>query len=172
MIRHSLAGAFLSLALFAVPALAQQPLTPEHLKAAREVVISSGLSQSIESLYSEFVANVRESLATRPELKKDMEEVLTALKAEADLRRDEMIDSSSRIFASKMPEADLKEVMAFFSSPVGQRYNANRAQALEEVYTLLQPWTVATSNRLFDLFNAERRKRGHRLCADKRCLLI
>jgi uncharacterized protein len=163
MIRHSLAGALVSLALFAMPALAQQAPTPEHLKAAREVVISSGLSQSIESLYAEFVAGVRQNLATRPELKKDMEEVLTALKAEADLRRDEMVDSSARIFANKMTEADLKEVAAFFSSPVGQRYNSYRTQALDEIFALLQPWSTATSNRLFDLFNAEMRKRGHQL---------
>lgn len=163
MIRHSLAGALLSLALFAMPALAQQGPTPEHIKAAREVVVSSGLSQSIESLYSEFVAGVRQTYATRPELKKDMEEVLTALKAEADLRRDEMVDSSARIFATKMTEADLKEVAAFFSSPVGQRYNSFRAQALDEIFALLQPWSTATSNRLFDLFQAEMRKRGHQL---------
>jgi uncharacterized protein len=163
MIRHSLAGALLSLALFAVPASAQPALTPDHLKAAREVVVLSGLSQSIETLYAEFVGNVRASLATRPELKKDMEEVLTALKAEADLRRDEMLDSSSRIFASKMTEADLKEVVAFFNSPVGLRYSSNRTRALEEIYAVLEPWSTATSNRLFDLFQAEMRKRGHQL---------
>lgn len=163
MIRHSLAGALLSLALFAVPALAQQAPTPEHIKAAREVVVSSGLSQSIESIYGEFVAGIRQTYATRPEIKKDMEEVLTALKAESDLRRDEMVDSSARIFASKMTEADLKEVAAFFSSPVGQRYNSYRAQALDEIFALLQPWSTATSNRLFDLFNTEMRKRGHQL---------
>ena len=94
---------------------------------------------------------------------KDMEEVLTALKAEADLRRDEMLDSSSRIFASKMTEADLKEVVAFFNSPVGLRYSSNRTRALEEIYAVLEPWSTATSNRLFDLFQAEMRKRGHQL---------
>ena len=163
MIRHSLAGALLSLALFAMPALAQQGPTPEHIKAAREVVVSSGLSQSIDSIYGEFIAGVRETYATRPEIKKDMEEVLTALKAESDLRRDEMVDSSARIFANKMTEADLKEIAAFFNSPVGQRYNSYRTQALDEIFALMQPWSTATSNRLFDLFRAEMRKRGHQL---------
>lgn len=164
MIRHSLAGALLSLALFALPAFAQQAPTPEHLKAAREVVVASGLSQSFESIYGEFVGGVRQNIgSTRPELKKDMEEVLTALKAEADLRRDEIIDSSARIFASKMSEADLKEVAAFFNSPVGQRYNSYRPQVIDEIFTLLQPWSTATSNRLYDLFQAEMRKRGHQL---------
>lgn len=164
MIRHSLAGAFVSLALFMVPALAQQAPTPEHLKAAREVVVSSGLSQSFDSIYAEFVAGVRQNIgSTRPEMKKDMDEVLTALKAEADLRRDEIVDSSARIFASKMTEADLKDVAAFFNSPVGQRYNSYRPQVLDEIFAVLQPWSTATSNRLYDLFQAEMRKRGHQL---------
>jgi hypothetical protein len=164
MIRHALAGALLSLALFAAPALAQQSPTPEHLKAAREVVISSGLSQSFDSIYTEFVAGVRQNIgSTRPELKKDMDEVLSQLRAEADARRDEIVDTSARVFASKMSEADLKEVAAFFNSPVGQRYNSYRPQVIDEIFTLLQPWSTATSNRLYDLFNAEMRKRGHQL---------
>ena len=163
MIRHSLAGALLSLALFAAPALAQQAAPPEHLKAAREVVISSGLSQSFD-IYTEFASRIRQTVGdTRPEMKKDMEEILTALKAEADLRRDEIVDTSARAFASKMTEADLKEIAAFFSSPVGQRYNSYRPQVIDDIYPVLQTWTVATSNRLFDLFQAEMRKRGHQL---------
>lgn len=163
MIRHSLAGALLSLALFAVPALAQQAPTPEHIKAAREVVMASGLSQTIESIYGEFVGGIRQTYATRPELKKDMEEVLTALKAESDLRRDEMVDSSARIFANKMTEADLKEITGFFKSPVGQRYTSLRTEAMKDIIPLLQPWSVQTSNYLFDRFSQEMRKRGHTL---------
>jgi hypothetical protein len=36
----------------------------------------------------------------------------------------EIIASAAYIFAKRMSEADLKEVAAFFRSPVGQRYNA------------------------------------------------
>lgn len=164
MIRYGLAAALLSLSLFAAPAQAQQAPGAEHLKAAREVVISSGLSGSFDSIYVEFVAGIRQSLgATRPELKKDMEEVLASLKSEAEARREEIVDTSARVFASKMTEADLKEVAAFFNSPVGQRYNAYRPQVIDEIFALLQPWSTATSNRLYDLFAAEMRKRGHQL---------
>lgn len=164
-IRHSLAGAFLSLAMLAVmPAMAQPAPTADHIKAAREVVVSSGLSQSFDSIYGEFLAGVRQSVGTtRPELKKDMEEVLASLKTDAEAKREEIVDTSARIFASKMTEADLKEVAGFFSSPVGQRYNAFRPQIIDEIFTQLQPWSVATSNFLFDRFNAEMRKRGHNL---------
>ena len=164
MIRHSLAGAILSLALFAAPASAQQGPSPEHLKAAREVVVSSGLAQSFDSIYTEFVAGVRQSVGTtRPELKKDIEDVLASLKDDAEAKRGEIVDTSARAFAGKMTEADLKEVAAFFNSPVGQRYNSYRPQVIDEIFTLLQPWSTATSNRLYDLFQAEMRKRGHQL---------
>lgn len=164
MIRHSLAGAILSLALFAAPALAQQGPGPEHLKAARDVVVSSGLAQSFDSIYTEFVAGVRQSVGTtRPELKKDLDEVLASLKDDAEAKRNEIVDTSARAFAGKMTEADLKEVAAFFNSAVGQRYNSFRPEVIDEIYTLLQPWSVATSNLLYDRFYAEMRKRGHQL---------
>ncbi len=62
-----------------------------------------------------------------------------------------------------MSEADLKEVAAFFRSTVGQRYNAMRPGAIDEIFALLQPWSVQTSNFLFDRFSEEMRKRGHKL---------
>ncbi len=180
MIRHHLAGAAVGLALvLAVPALAQAPaatpapalapapastMTPAHLQAARDVVVTSGISQSFESIYGEFRERVRQIVGTtRPELQKDLNEVLDSLKPEADAKRDEITTVAAEIFARKMTEADLKEVAAFFKSPVGQRYNAFRPQAIDEIFTALQPWSLETSNFLFDRFSQEMRKRGHQL---------
>jgi hypothetical protein len=176
MIRHHLAGAAVGLALvFAAPALAQAPaatpapaptsaVTPAHLEAARDVVITSGISQSFESIYGEFRERVRQIVGTtRPEIQKDLNEVLDSLKPEADKKRDEITTVAAEIFARKMTEADLKEVAAFFKSPVGQRYNAFRPQAIDEIFTALQPWSLQTSNFLFDRFSQEMRKRGHQL---------
>lgn len=177
MIRHHLAGVAVGLALvFAAPAQAQAPatpapaapasaaLTPSHLQAARDVVTASGIAQSFDSIYTEFRERVRQIVGTtRPEIQKDLNEVLDGLKAEADKKREEITGTAAEIFAKKMTEADLKEVAAFFKSPVGQRYNAFRPQAIEEIFVVLQPWSLQTSNFLFDRFSQEMRKRGHQL---------
>jgi hypothetical protein len=166
MIRLSLASAVLGLALIcAAPTFAQGTApTPGHLQAAREVVELTGVSQNIDNIFREFEENTRQMVgATRPEMVKDMNEVVAALKPEAQRRADEMTTSAVSIFAGKMTEADLKDVAAFFKSPVGQRYNSLRPQALEEIYQLMQPWAVQTSNFLFDRFSQEMRKRGHTL---------
>jgi len=166
MIRHHLAYAALSLALLCgAPAFAQTPaLSPSHLQAAREIVDLTGVSQNIDGIYTEFADNTKQMVgATRPEMIKDVNEVLLALKAEADKRSEEVTKTAVEIFARKMTEADLKDVLAFFKSPVGQRYSALRPQAMEEIYKVLQPWSVQTSNYLFDRFSQEMRKRGHQL---------
>ncbi|SEG65153.1 DUF2059 domain-containing protein [Bosea lathyri] len=166
MIRHHLAYAALSLALLCgAPAFAQTPaLSPSHLQVAREIVDLTGVSQNIDGIYAEFADNTKQMVGTtRPEMVKDVNEVLLALKPEADKRSEEVTKTAVEIFARKMTEADLKEVLAFFKSPVGQRYSALRPQAMEEIYKVLQPWSVQTSNYLFDRFSQEMRKRGHQL---------
>lgn len=178
MIRHHLAGAAIGLALvFAIPAQAQllnqppaqaptpQPDIPQsHLLAARDVLMLTGVSDSFESIYGEFQKSVRQMvLTTRPELQKDTDEVIAALKVDAEKKREDIIASAAFIFAKYMSEADLKEVANFFRSPVGQRYSAARPKALDEIFALLQPWSVNTSNFLFDRFSEEMRKRGHQL---------
>ncbi len=164
MIRLSLTGAALSLALLcAVPAFAQSAATPSHLQVAREVVELTGVSQNIDNIFREFESAARDLIVTRPEAAKDMTEVIAGLKPEAQKRGEEMVKAATEIFAAKMSEADLKDVVTFLKSPVGQRYTTLRPQAMEELFKLLQPWSVQTSNYLFDRFSQEMRKRGHTL---------
>ncbi len=165
MIRHSLASAFLGLALIcAAPAFAQAPtLTPSHLQAARDVMDLTGVTQNITNIYNEFEDSAKQLVATRPEATNDMKAIVAELKPEADKRADEMSRTAAAVFASKMTEADLKEVVAFFKSPVGQRYTSLRTEAMKDIFPLLQPWSVQTSNYLFDRFSQEMRKRGHTL---------
>lgn len=163
MIRHLLVSLALGLSLLgAAPAFAQAPtLTPSHLQAAREVMDLTGVSQNITNIYREFEESAKALVATRPEMAKDTDAVLAELKAEAGKRADEMIKTAAEVFATKMTEADLKDVAGFFKSPVGQRYTSLRSEAMQAIFPVLQAWSVQTSNYLFDRFSQEMRKRGH-----------
>lgn len=165
MIRRSLASACLGLSLLcAAPAFAQAPApTPSHLQAAREIMDLTGVTSSIESIYKQFEDNTQQLLTTRPEAAKDAKAVIEELRPEAAKRSNEMIRNAAEIFAKKLTEADLKEATVFFKSPVGQRYLKLRSDAMNEVFDLMQPWSVQTSNYLFDRFSQEMRKRGHQL---------
>lgn len=165
MVRHSLASAFLGLALLcAAPVFAQAPATtPSHLQAAREVMDLTGVTQSITGIYKEFEDNAPSLITTRPELKKDVDAIVAELKPEADKRAEEMAKLTAEAFARKMSEADLKGVADFFKSPLGQTYSKMRVEAMNDIVPVLQPWSVQTSNYLFDRLAQEMRKRGHTL---------
>lgn len=164
MVAGSLMGALVGPLALSVPVMAQQAPSAEHVRVARDVVVASGISASFEGIYNEFKDRVRQSIGTtRPEIAKDLTEVLDGLKGEADKRRDEMIDSSARIFARRMSEADLTAIAAFFNSEVGKRYNATRPLAINDIFTELQPWSIRTSDALFKIMSDEMRKRGHNL---------
>lgn len=172
MLRLRFPGAALVLALAtaAVPVCAQTPapaaarpaLAASHLQAAREVVVVSGISGSFEGLYPEFRARMRQSLtATRPELKTDLETAIDSIKGVADKAVEDMVMSSARSFADKMSEAELKDVAVFFNSPVGKRFNSVRPLVIDEIFNLLQPWSLQTSDALFTALRAEMKKKGH-----------
>lgn len=163
MIRHILASLALGLSLLAAaPAFAQAPaLTASQLQAARDVMDLTGVTQNITNIYAEFDASVKSLVGTRPEMAKDTDAVLVELKAEANKRADEMLRTAAEVFATKMTEADLKEVASFFKSAVGQRYTSMRGEAMQSIFPVLQAWSVQTSNYLFDRFSQEMRKRGH-----------
>jgi len=168
MLRRHLATLAFGLALaLGAPALAQTAtpaLTASHLQAARDLIDVTGVTGSLEGIYTEFSDRTRQIVGvTRPEMIKDMNEVIVSLKGEADKKLAEINTTAVEIFARKMPEADIKEVVAFFKSPVGQRYNAARPLAIEELYNKLEAWSVETSNFLFDRFTQEMRKRGHQM---------
>jgi hypothetical protein len=170
--RRHLAGLAVGVALaLSSPVLAQTAapaaapaLAPSHLQAARELIDLTGVTSSLDGIYKEFGERTRQIVGvTRPEMIKDMNEVIAALKPEADKKDAEITAQAAEIFARKMPEADLKEVLSFFKSPVGKRYNEARPQAIEELYAKLEVWSLQTSNYLFDRFMLEMRKRGHQM---------
>lgn len=165
MIRHTLASLCLGLSLFcAAPAFAQVAApTPSHLQAARDIMDMTGVTQSFEGIFKQFDDSAQQLLTTRPEAVKDARAILDELRPEAAKRSDEAIKNATEIFARKMTESDLKDSVAFFKSPVGQRYLKLRTEAMTEIFDMMQPWSVQTSNYLFDRFSQEMRKRGHQL---------
>ncbi len=93
------------------PAQAQQsaPKTPAHLEAARVVVVASGISRSFDAMIPGFVQQVRRVTVTRPDLAKDLEEVIAKVSPEFEKTKQELIEAAARVYAERLSEAELKE---------------------------------------------------------------
>ncbi|RUP18688.1 DUF2059 domain-containing protein [Methylobacterium sp.] len=137
--------------------------TPAHLALAREVMLSSGIARSFDSVLPAFADQIRKQTVTRPELSKDLEEVLASLQPEMELQKQRMIDIAARTYASKFSEAELKEIATFFRSPAGKHYVEAQPQLLDEMVQEMQDWTQDVSEYVMVRVRAEMGKRGHQM---------
>ncbi|AIQ90820.1 MULTISPECIES: DUF2059 domain-containing protein [Methylobacterium] len=142
---------------------AASTFSPSHLALAREVMLSSGIARSFDSVLPAFADQIRKQTVTRPELSKDLEEVLASLQPEMELQKQRMIDIAARTYASKFSEAELKEIATFFRSPAGKHYVEAQPQLLDEMVQEMQDWTQDVSEYVMVRVRAEMGKRGHQM---------
>ena len=137
--------------------------TANHLALAREVMLSSGIARSFDSIIPSFADQIRKQAVTRPELQKDLDEVLVALQPEMELQKQRMIDIAARTYAAKFSESELNDIATFFRSPAGKRYVEMQPALLDEMVRAMQGWTEEVSEYIMVRVRAEMGKRGHNL---------
>ncbi|MCJ2034063.1 DUF2059 domain-containing protein [Methylobacterium sp. J-068] len=145
------------------PAAQSPAYTANHLALAREVMLSSGIARSFDSIIPAFSDRIRQNAVTRPELTKDLDAVLAGLEPELELQKQSMIDIAARIYASRLSEAELTEIAAFFRSPAGKRYVETQPQVLDDIVGAMQNWTQEVSEYVMVRVRAEMAKKGHQL---------
>jgi hypothetical protein len=147
-------------AAVAQPASQPQP-SPAQVAAARDVAISSGMTRSFDSILPQFSEAMRKQAVSRPEITKDLEDVLAKLQPELELQKQVMINNAARILAQSLSEAELKDIAKFFQSPAGKRYVQTQPQVLDEIVRTMQTWTESVSEYVMVRVRAEMNKRGH-----------
>jgi hypothetical protein len=100
---------------------------------------------------------------TRPELAKDIEDALKAVEAQIPTLHDDGVSAAARFLAARLTEPELKEINAFLSSPVGQKYVGTLPEFMEQVVPFLEIWNQEVAQKLTGLFQQEMAKRGHKL---------
>ncbi len=162
-------GLAVTLVLPAGPALAQAASTQAtaaqpsaaQLALARDLVTVSGMGRSFDPMVPTLVEQLKQSLVTRPEVTKDLNEVLQGMQPELEQQRQVMLNSAARIYATALSEAELKEVTAFFKSPAGTRYVATQPAVLDELVREMQNWSQSVAEYLMVRVRVEMGKRGH-----------
>ncbi len=145
-----------------VPTLPTPEPPAPQLAAARDLVIASGMARSFTPMVPQLKEQITPMLTrTRPDLTKDLGDVLTQLSPEFDKKTDEMIDIAAHIYARRMSEDELKQSAAFFNSPVGKKYVEVQPAMLDELVVAMQSWTQQLSLFMMQRVHDEMVKRGH-----------
>ena len=165
IMKNSVRAAAVAAALvgFDAVAVAQQP-TPAAIETAKDIIKITGAT----TLFNPLIAGVVEQaknlfLQQNPALAKDLNEISAQLRTELAPRFEEINSEVARLYAVHFTEGELKELLAFYKSPVGVKLVAEQATVAEEGLKFAQDWANKLSDQVIVRMRDELRKRGHSL---------
>jgi uncharacterized protein len=143
-----------------VPPLPQ--VSPAQLLLAKQIVQIKGVNAMLAPLIRGVVQKTKDSiLQTNVMWGKDLNEIALQIEKEYQPRSVEVIDASARYYASHFTEAELKQLLTFYQSPVGQKVLVEEPKALDETMAYAGSWGDDLSIDVMNKLRAEMKKRGH-----------
>ena len=166
----SLSGIFsaacLALALTALPAAAQQPkpASPAAIAAAKEILTMKNAS----AMYALAVPNIVEQtknqlMQTNLNYQKDLNEVAVIVAQKLAGKEKEIGDGMAAVYAADFTEQELKDLVTFYKSPLGQKLLSAEPRAIQQSMGFMNQWAQQFAETVNGEFRGEMRKRGKQI---------
>src|SRR3954454_5444438 len=161
----------LGLALAGSPAMAQgapgaappalKPGTPAAIAAAKEILTMKNAS----AMYGNAVLGIVEQtkntlLQSNLNLQKDLNEVAAIVAKSLAGREHEIGDGMAQVYANQFSEQELKDLVTFYKSPLGQKLLSAEPRAVQLSMSYMQQWAAHFGETVNGQFRAEMKKRG------------
>jgi hypothetical protein len=145
-------------------ALAQPAPSASAIATARDLVETKGGSAMFDPVIISVIEQTKGALLqTNPQLAKDLNEVAAQLRTEFGPKRNELMGYAAKLYADRFSEQELKDMLAFYKSPLGRKMSNVEPQVLDETFNYIQQWGQKVSEDVMNRFRAEMKKKGHNL---------
>jgi hypothetical protein len=155
---------WLTVGVFAAgPARPQTP-SPDAVAAARELLVTLGGANQIKATILVVMKNLKPAIVqNRVEVERDFDAMLPLIVESFNTRMNEVIDQISVVYARTFTADELREAVAFYRGPTGQKIVQKLPALLQESMAVGQRFGQAIGNELRDRMIDELRKRGHNI---------
>jgi hypothetical protein len=157
------AGLALGLLLGVGPASAQQPpkSTPAAIAAAKEILTLKNATVMYANAVPGMVEKTKVALIQQNlNYQKDLNEVAPIVAKQLSGRESEIGEGMAQVYASEFTEQELKDLVAFYKSPLGQKLITSEPKAIGLSMAFMNSWAQNFSETVMGAFRAEMRKRG------------
>ena len=142
---------------------AAQP-SPAALQAAKQLIVVTHAT----TVFGPLIAGVVEQakllfLQQNPGLGKDLNEVAAKIRKELQPRFSQVTDEVALLYAQNFTEQELKDIIAFYKSPTGQKLLQKQPGVIDASMQFAQTWSNKLSDEVIGMIRAEMKKRGHDL---------
>src|ERR1700730_8724932 len=143
------------------PAVAANP-SPASILIAKQIIELKGVGAMYNPLVRGVVEKVKNQfMQTNFMWGKDLNEIAANLQKEYAPRAIELVDATARTYAEHFTEAELKELLVFYQSPIGRKVVVEEPKILDDSMAHAGQWGDALSEEVIAKMRAEMKKRGH-----------
>jgi hypothetical protein len=149
--------------LVAAAAQAQTP-SAGAVATARELLAIKGSTSMFEPVIPGVIETTKNNLLpTNPNLSRELNEVSVQLRKEFEAKKAELVYEVAIIYARHFTEQELKDMITFYKSPLGQKVLKEEPTAVDQSLKRAQDWSIDFADVVMGRFRAEMKKRGHDL---------
>jgi hypothetical protein len=165
MSRRFILAGFIALCLIGSgPAAGQTPATPaeDALAAARELVLTMRLTDQIKLILPSIAQAMKPAIVQgRPQVEKDFDALLPALLDSMMASAHGVTEAAALIYARNFTAEEMREMTAFYRTPVGQKLLLKMPSVTQETIAAGQAWGRRIGAEVQSRMIEELRKRGH-----------
>ena len=138
-----------------------KPASPAAIAAAKELLNMKGVSGIYASAVPNIVQRAKDQLlATNLNYQKDLNEIAASIAQSLAGREKEIGEQMAKIYASDFTEQELKDLNAFYKTPVGQKLLVQEPKSVQASMAYMSQWAQSFNETVLAEFRSEMRKRG------------
>jgi uncharacterized protein len=140
---------------------APKPVSPAALAAAKEVLAMKKASAMYASAVPNIVEQTKNALVqSNLNYQKDLGEVAIIVAKNLAGREQEIGEGMAQIYAGEFTEQELKDLVTFYKSPLGQKLLTVEPRAIQFSMNYMNQWAQVFAQTVNEQFRAEMKKRG------------
>jgi uncharacterized protein len=165
VIKYAVRPAAVAVALVAFGSIGNaQQTSVAAVQSGKELVKVTGATALFNPLIPGVIGQAKNLfLQQNPALSKDLNEIGAQMRVELAPRFEELTSEMAKLYATHFTEAELKEILAFYKTPVGMKLLAEQPKVGEEGLKFAQDWANTLSDQVIAKMRDELKKRGHAL---------
>lgn len=155
-------GAAIACLAFVYGAQAQQQPSAAQIALATQLLqLKGGLGAFDPAVEGVIITHRNTLLQINPNLARDIDAVVQLMRADTAARRKEMQAEVAAGYATVFSEQDLKDMIAFYQTPLGKKMIQQEPKAGEASTNRAQAWIEKYAAATMARMRAEMKKKGH-----------
>ena len=144
------------------PPAALPQVSPGALLLAKQIVQIKHVDDVFKPIVAGVVQKTRDMfLQTNFMYQKDIDEAAVSVSRQFAPRLSEVIDAAAHYYASHFSEQELRDLLAFYQSPLGQKALVEEPKVLDQSMVYAGSWAENLSQEIIQAMRVELKRRGH-----------